>query len=164
MYMSSRELEPQPRWKHAAFGAGLNHFVWGGDGGSAKIQAQQIETFDVSSAKWKKPQLLQGSLPGRMYGMAITTDGESVFSFGGWNGSAHVNTIYEINPRTLKCREILPETSNSPPGISRSGIVCFNGTLVVCGGYTDAGHIDDLYVFDLRNSECGNNKRYTYVW
>lgn len=151
--MSSRG--PEPRWKHAAFGVGLKQFVWGGEGRSAGIQTTQIESFDVSSVDWEEPQLLQGSPPDRLWGMAVATDGEKAYSFGGWNGSTRISNIYEIDLQTLQCREIPPGPASfySPPGISRSRLVCYSDKLVVCGGYADHGYANDLYVFDLRESE-----------
>lgn len=160
--MSSRE--PQPRWKHAAFGVGLKHFVWGGDGGCAKIQTRQIEVFDISSAKWEEPQLLQGSapLPDRLWDMAVITDGENAFSFGGWKGSTRINNIYEINSRTLQCDELQPASHTHqvvPQGAAGSRTVHFDEKLPFYAGETDDdGRIDDLYVFDLKKSERGKSK------
>ena len=144
--------EPQPRRRHAAFGVGLKHFVWGGYGN--EIQTKDIETLDISSGRWEQPQPLQGSLPDRLEGMAVTSDGEMAYTFGGYRGSTRINSVYEINPRTLKCEEILPVSSYSPTGMSSSAIVCFNRKLIVYGGNTDQGRSDDLLVFDLRKSEC----------
>lgn len=154
--------QPQPRYRHAAFGVGLKQYVWAG---SADINTAQIETFDISSAKWEKPQLLQGSLPDSLSGMAVTTDGEHAYTFGGVKGSTRINTLYEINPRTLQCRELLPESSlHAPKGASASGLVYYKGKLVVYGGYTDEGRTDDLHVFDLRKSECiGGEHAFTHA-
>lgn len=144
--------EPQPRLRHAALGVGLEHFVWGGNGYS-KINPTRMETFRLSSAKWEDSQSLRGSLPECLCGMTVTNDGDSVYSFGGRSGSTLINSVYEINPRTLQCKENRPVSSYSPPGVECSGIVCFDELLVAYGGYTDRGRSDDLYVFDLRKSE-----------
>ena len=152
--------QPQPRWYHAAFGVGSKHFLWGGDCSPA-IQTAQIETFDVSSAKWQEPLLLKGSPPGRLYAMAVTTDGDSAYSFGGYVGSTRTNSIYLINTRTLECRHVLPTSSYSPPGVAYSSILVYNEQLVACGGITDKGRTNDLYIFDLRKGECWNSKLYS---
>ena len=151
--------QPQGRSYHAAFGVGSKHFLWGGDGSA--VQTAQIETFDVSSAKWQEPLLLKGSPPGRLYGMAVTTDGDSAYSFGGYVGSTRTNSIYEINTRTLECRHVLPTSSYSPPGVAYGSILLCNEQLVACGGHTDKGRTNDLYIFDLRKGECGNSKLYS---
>ena len=152
--MSQRE--PQLRRYHAAFGVGSKHFLWGGEGSPA-IRTAQIEAFDISSAKWREPLLLKGSPPACLDGMAITTNGDSAFSFGGYNGSIRTNSIYEINLRTLECRKILPTDSYSPPVVAYSSILLYNEQLVVFGGFTDKGSTNDLHVFDLRKRECGNS-------
>jgi len=152
--------QPKRRYYHAAFGVGSKHFLWGGDGSPA-IQTAQIEIFDVSSAKWQEPLSLKGSLPGSLYGMAVTTDGDSAYSFGGYVGSTLTNSIYEINTRTLECRHIIPTSSYSPPGVAYSSILLYIEQLVACGGSTDEGRTNDLYIFDLRKGECGNSKLYS---
>ena len=157
--MSSRE--PQRRNHHSAFGVGPKHFLWGGVGSTA-IQTAQIESFDIFSTKWQEPLLLKGSPPGSLYGMAVTTDGDSAYSFGGCDAT-YSNSIYEINLRTLQCKEILPATStSSPPGVAYSGLVFFNERLVVYGGYNAKGRTNDLHVFDLRKSECAS-KLHSYL-
>lgn len=162
--MSSTTREPQPRSNHAAFGVGGKHFVWGGDvdSRSTKVHTTQIETFDISSWKWEEPQTLQGSLPDRLWGMAITTDGENVYSFGGHNSSTRINTVYQISPSTLQFEELQPTGSSYcvPKGATGSRIVYFKEQLVVFGGYTGQAYTDDLYVFDLKKSESEN---FTYV-
>lgn len=158
-YMSYRR--PQPRRWHAAFGVGFKHFIWGGYGSDVEIPTTQIETFDISCAKWEfKTQELQGSLPDRLWSMAVTTDEENVYSFGGHTSSGRINTIYQINPYTLECSELRPARSTpyEPKGTTGSRIVCFKDKLLVYGGETDQGYMDDLHVFDLRKSDCGNNK------
>ena len=152
--------QPQPRHYHAAFGVGSKHFLWGGDGSPA-IQTAQIENFEISSAKWQEPLLLKGSLPWSLYGMAVTTDGDSAYSFGGYVGATRTNSIYEINTRTLECRHVLPTSSYSPPGVAFSSILLYNEQLVACGGYTAKGLTNDLYIFDLQKGECGNSKLYS---
>lgn len=148
--------EPQPRRWHAALGVGDKHFLWGGQGDS--IRTTQIETFDVFSTKWVEPQLLQGSLPDRLDSMAVATDGEKAYTFGGYRGSTRINNIYEINLLTSQCKEIPPASSYSPPGVAGSGMVYWNEQLVVYGEYTSKGRTNDLHVFDLKKSKCRNSR------
>ena len=158
LYTMSRE--PQRRHYHAAFCVGSKHILWGGDGSPA-IQTAQIEAFDIFSAKWREPLLLKGSPPARLEGMAVTTDGNSAYSFGGYEDSTRTNSIYEINLRTLECRKIPPASTSSPPGLAYIGMVLFQDHLVVYAGFTDKGRTTDLRVFNLRKSECENSKLYS---
>lgn len=163
--MSLHLKEPQPRDGHAAFCIGKKQFVWGGDVDykSTKVQASCIETFDISSAKikWEKEQQhLQGSLPDSLWGMAVTTDDENAYSFGGSTGGSLVNTIYVLNPSTLQCSKLLPESpKHMPKGRTGSRVLHFDEKLVVHGGDTGQGRTDDVHVFDLKKSECRSSKK-----
>ena len=159
---------PQPRLKHAAVAVGMQQFVWGGDGGFGHptIQTKQIETFDMSSVKWEEPRFLKDSLPDELCGMAVTTDGVNIYSFGGGTNSGFINTVYEINPSTLQCRELRPASLSHhvPKGATGSGIVYFKEKLLLYGGFTNEMlTTDDLHVFDLKTSEYGNSKLYPCI-
>ena len=151
--------QPEPWYDHAAVSIGSKLVVWGGRGDdSATISANTIESFDVSSETWKQPQQLQGSLPGGLSGMAVTSNGEYAYSFGGQIGSTRINTVYEINMSTLQCRELVPANpSHAPRKISGGCIVHFKDKLLIHGGFTGHHRTDELHVFDLKNSECRNN-------
>ena len=152
--------EPPPRYGHGAVSIAMKQFVWGGDKpntrlAKTKVPTVEADTFNVMSLEWEKPLPLKGSLPNLLSDMAVAADGENAYSFGGWNGYTHINTVYEINTRTLECRELPPaSTSNVPKGRIGSRSVHFRKKLVVFGGFTDEGATNDLYVFDLRSSEC----------
>lgn len=151
--------QPQPRENHAAVGVGKKLFVWAGDCGSSKIQTTTVESFDVSSGTWEQPQRLHGSLPDGLYGMAVASDGENAYSFGGRSGShskyTYYNTLYEINLSTFECNELVPrDLSFAPKKKKGSGMVLFESKLVIHGGYTGQDWTDDLHVFDIRTSEC----------
>ena len=156
VYCTMSSKETQPRQRHAAFGVGDKHFLWGGLGDS--IPTTQMETFNVFSTKWVEPQLLKGSFPDRLNSMAVTTDGVKAYTFGGQRGSTRINNIYEINPLTLQCTKISPASFYSPPSVAGSGMVFFNQNLVVYGGLADDGSTNHLHAFDLRTGEYGNCK------
>lgn len=157
--MSSDSQQPKPRERHAAFGIGSKHFLWGGDGGKDAIETTEIDTFDTYSGKWEESLVLQGYLPSHLWSMAVTTDGENAYCFGGWNESTRINTVFEINPSKLQCRELRPTSPprDAPQGTTGSRMVYFKGRLLVHGGFTGQGRIDNLHVFDLEKSEHGNS-------
>lgn len=150
--------QPQPRERHAAVGIGRNLYVWGGFGGkSASIQTATIETFDVHSETWQEAKELRCSLPANLRGMAVTTDGVTAYTFGGrTDHDAYLNTIYEINPRTLQCRELVAKNpSHTPKQAYGSGLLYFNRKLVVHGGRIGQDRTNELHVFDLKAGELG---------
>ena len=153
--MSSRR--PEPTEGHATVSVGSKLHVWGGSlgSGSPKAPATTLETFDVSSRMWERPQKLQCSLPDGLMSMAVTADGGNAYFFGGRTGpDAYYNAVYRVNPSTLQCVELIPR--NDPPREKAgSNVVYFNQNLVIYGGRTveKNGVTDELLLFDLRTSE-----------
>ena len=148
--------QPLPRTRHAAVGIGSKLYVWGGDGGSIKIKTTALEIFDVTSVKWEQPQLLNGStMPDGLWGMAVTSDGETAYCCCGRAGSTRYNTVFEITPSQHLCKEIQP-TSHflTPEGTEGSRVVWFQDKSVLFGGYTGQRLTNELHVFDLKKSEC----------
>jgi len=161
--MTTRGLQ---RRYHAAASVGQKLYVWGGRdySGRERVQTATVESFDVSSESWLESRQLHGKLPDGLQGVAITLADESAYTFGGEAfveslvGFKYFNKLFEINLFTLQCREIVPEPhSHVPKKMSFSGMVHFNHMLVVHGGCCRYGQerTDDVYVFDLRTSECG---------
>lgn len=150
--------QPAARLGHAAVGVGSKLFIWAGFGGSGDVQASTLESFNVSSLTWEQPKQLNGSLPDGLRNAAVTSDGENFYSFGGGTPSGRINTLYKINPCTLLCRELLPNSlSYVPQKQYGCRSVCFKNKLVVYGGCTDQHrYTPDPHVFDLDKSEYGS--------
>ena len=152
--MSSRH--PLPRLSPAAVGIGRRLYIWGGKGDSIKIPATSIESFSVPSLTWEKTQQFHGPLPDNLWDVAVTSEGEVAYSFGGRSAGGHfkLNTLYELNFSTQRCRELFPENpANAPTKKAGSGMVYFNQKLVVYGGSMQGCKSDHLHVFDLKMSE-----------
>lgn len=152
--MSSRE--PRARLRHGAVGFGQRLYVWGGYGRSRDLNAATVESFDLSSELWEQQRQLCASLPGKLWGTAVATDGENGYFFGGTIGfDTYINTLYKFNLSTLQCEELTPkDCSHAPKAKVASGMVYFNEMLVVHGGYTGRDRTEELHVFDLRTGEC----------
>ena len=152
--------QPLPRAKHAAVGIGSKMAVWGGAGGSALVKNTTLEIFDLPSMIWEQPQVMHGSeMPDRLEGMAVTTDGETGYSFGDAtcsNPYTYYNTLFQITPSQHLCQVLLPSSPShtAPKETSHSGIVHFNDKLVLHGGWSGQWPSIALNVFDLRKSEC----------
>ena len=162
--MASRSLsvarEPRARYYHAAVGVGQTLHVWGGNNSGISVQTSTVDCLDVPSATWQEPRQLRGHpLPDRLHAMAVTTDGERAYSFGGRTGSAlstYSNAVYEVNMTSLECRELAPASASPAPSKKcGSGMVHYQHMLVVYGGWTSEGRpTDELHVFDLNTSEA----------
>lgn len=138
--------------------------IWAGTDArsSSVVESSVVESFNVMSMVWQKPRRLHGQfLPDRYRSMAVASDGEKAYTFGGWSGpQERCNKLYEVDLLSLECRELVPATSVSPSARTASGLVYVNRRLVMYGGNI-AGHrggtaTDDLFVFDLNTSERVN--------
>ena len=149
--------QPLPKSKHAAVGIDSKLYVWGGYGGSqaSKINTTAVEVFDVTSLNWKQQALHGCDMPDGLWGMAVTSDGETAYCFCGRAGSTYYNTEFEITPSQHLCKELQP-TSHSlmPEKTSGSRVVRFQDRLILFGGYTGQRRTNELHVFDLKKSEC----------
>ena len=154
-----RTAEPSARYGHAAVGCGGNLFVWAGGGvPGSPVPSSVLERFNVVSTSWQEPRQLCGqSLPDGFNSMAVTSDGEKAYFFGGsdQSGGRH-NSLYCLDLSSLLNRLIIPTTaSESPSPRSSSAMVHYRGKLVLHGGYTGGGSpSDELFVFDLDTSEA----------
>ena len=149
--MSRRE--PSARYRHAAVGIGQTLLVWGGKG---LEDSSIIERFDVVSTAWRDGRRLQGHLlPTGLHNMAITSDGENGYVFGGRTSSGQrLDRLFAINLLTMDCVLLSPSPESSRPSArSSSAIIYDEGRLVSYGGNTGSGIVsDDLHVFDLEKS------------
>ena len=158
--MDAPVAEPTARCLHAAVRVRHNLMVWGGYGGSGStLSSSLIETFNVPSSSWKQQRRLRGqSLPDGYDSMAVASDGERAYTFGGLVGpsgsQSHQNTLYSMNISSLTSREIVPANASESPSPRSSGAMVFHArNLVIHGGNNERGALDDLFVFDLDTSE-----------
>ena len=152
-----RTAEPSARYRHGAVGCGGNLFVWGGRGsGGSVVSSSVVERFNVQSTSWQEPRQLRGqSLPDGLYSMAVASDGERAYYFGGYvsRGSQRCNSLYVLDLSSMQCRQ-MATSGESPTARSNSAMVHYRRQLVVYGGYTESGASDELFVFDLDTSEA----------
>ena len=162
MALSRLRAEPSARYRHAAVGFGANLFVWGGDGGySSLVPLSVIQRFDVFLATWNGQRQLRGQfLPDFLHSMAVASDGERAYFFGGLVGGPRgsrrlSNALYVLDLSSLWCREIVAaNTGESPSPRDDSAIVYYQRKLVIYGGNTRVGRAsDELFIFDLDSSE-----------
>ena len=161
MALSRLRAQPSARYCHGACSFGANLLVWGGDGGpnNSPVPLSVVERFNITYAAWQEPRHLQGlSSHDFLDSMAVASDGERTYFFGGWSGSGgsqvRSNALYVLDLSSLRCREIVAtNTEESPSPRSNSGMVFHRRQLIVYGGGTGGGISDELFVFDLDSSE-----------
>ena len=149
--------EPSARSGHAAVGSGSNMFVWGGNGGGGSVVSSSVvERFNVQSISWQKPRQISGqSFPDGLRSMAVASDGERAYYFGGYvgGGNQRCNSLYVLDLSSMQCRQ-MATGGESPTARSRSAMVYYRGQLVVYGGSTGSRASDELFVFNLDTSEA----------
>ena len=157
--MASKRAEPSKRQGHAAVSFEQKLYVWGGDGGSSKtIPTTTVQTFSASSETWEQHRRMQGFLPDSLCNLAVTSNGETAYFFGGRYRSndeyTYLDSLHKLNLSTLQCTKLVARNhTHSPEKKSHSGMVYFNNALVIYGGYTGHKQTDELHVFDLNTSE-----------
>ena len=148
--------DPSARRGHAAVGCGSNMFIWGGDGGGSVVSSSVVERFNVQSTSWQEPRQLRGqSLPDGLRCMAVASDGERAYYFGGYVGRGFqpCNSLYVLDLSSMQCRQ-MATGGESPTARSSSAMVHYRRQLVVYGGSTESGASDELFVYDLDTSEA----------
>ena len=153
--LSVSTAESSARHLHAAVGLGSHMFVWGGRGGRGSlVSSSVVERFNVPSISWQDRGQFRGqSLPDGLYGMAVVSDGDKAYCFGGFadRRSQLHNALYVLDLSSMQCREIAAGTE-SPTARVHSAMVYYRRQLVLYGGLTGSTS-DELFVFDLHTSE-----------
>ena len=171
----SKPYEPSPRFLHGAVSVGERCYLWGGcvqdfsESGRRKL-ASTIEIFDPYLETWKEHHTTGAPPPGLCCG-ACTSLLDSLYWFGGDDGSSFYNPLHRLDPTTLEWRALQPlNQANRPMRKSGCGMVSFlQDKLAVFGGngiptgptqsgamftkntkYTDGrGWSNELHVFNI---------------
>ena len=111
--IQSYELyEPSPRFGHGVAPVGGRGYFWGGrvqdfSESARRKLASTIEIFDPYLKAWKKHPIT-GVLPPGLYAGACTSLSDSLYWFGGWDGSSRYNSLHRLDTTTLEWRELQP--------------------------------------------------------
>ena len=153
--------QPHARRSHAAVSEEQNMLIWGGENRDGSLKTSTLEIFDVLSVVWQDPQQFRGQpLYDGHRGMAVASDGEKAYMFGGVTGpfgsQTCCNTLYQFDLTSMECTILEPSTTAvSPSAAEGSRMVCANRKLVLYGGFTYANlPSDELFTFDLDTSEA----------
>ena len=153
--------QPHARRSHAAVSEEQNMLIWGGENRDGSLKTSTLEIFDVLSVVWQDSQQFRGQpLYDGHRGMAVASDGEKAYMFGGVTGpfgsQTCCNTLYQFDLTSMECTILEPSTTAvSPSAAEGSRMVCANRKLVLYGGFTYANlPSDELFTFDLDTSEA----------
>ena len=137
----SKLYEPSPRFFHGAATVGRKCYLRGGrvqdfsESGRRKL-ASAVETFDPYLETWEEHHTT-GEPPPGLYLGACTSLLDSLYWFGGYDGSSYYNSLHRLDTTTLEWREIQPlNQADGPMRKGECGMVSFlQDQLAVFGGY-----------------------------
>ena len=133
--------EPSPRFLHGAAPVGGRCYLWGGrvqdfsESGRRKL-ASTVEIFDPYLETWEKHPTTGVPPPG-LCGGACTSLLDSLYWFGGGDGSSRYNSLHRLDTTTLEWREQQPlNKAGGPMRKVGCGMVSFlQDKLAIFGGY-----------------------------
>ena len=146
LFGQTKLYEPSPRFHHGAAPAGGRCYLWGGrvqdfsQSGRRKL-ASTIEIFDPYLETWEKHPTRgvppTGEPPPGLYGGACTSLLDSLYWFGGRDGSYYYNSLHRLDTTTLEWRELQPlNQADGPMRKHGCGMVSFlQDRLAMFGGY-----------------------------
>ena len=176
-FCATKHYEPTPRSSHGAAVVGRRCYLWGGrvqdfSGSGRRKLASTVEVFDPDLEIWEEHPTTGVPPPG-LYGGACTSLLDSLYWFGGWDGSAYYSSLHRLDTTTLEWRELQPQIqADRPMRKIWCGMVSFlQDQLAVFGGYgiptgptqpgatfikdcftSGDGWSNELHVFDITKS------------
>ena len=129
-------MEP-PAACYTAFTAATGglHFLWRGWG--PQKNASTIRIFNPVNEQWTV-QPTTGTLPPGLSDGGCASIGNSLYCFGGYNGSSRFNELHKLNIETYHWSKVQPKNDRSEWPIGKRGCSCVaidNRTLCCFGGY-----------------------------
>ena len=133
--------KPSPRFAHGAAAVGGRCYLWGGrvqdfTASGRKKLASTVEIFDPHLETWEEHPTTGVPPPGLYFG-ACTSLLDSLYWFGGDDGSSRYNSLHRLDITTLKWRELQPlNQADGPMRKFGCGMVPFlQDKLAVFGGH-----------------------------
>ena len=138
----SKLYEPSPRYLHGAASVGGRCYLWGGrvqdfSESCRRKLTSTVEIFDPYLETWEEHPTTGMPHPG-LYAGACTSLFNSLYWFGGGDGSSYYNSLHRLDPTTLEWRELqhLNHQADGPMRKAGCGMVSFHqDKLAVFGGY-----------------------------
>ena len=155
---SIARAEPSARFDHAAFDFGQNMLMYAGliiSDGTSVVPSSVVESFNVLTTAWQKPQQLRGqslkisNMYGRTIMVAVSDGARKAYLFTPNNG-----LVYCVDLSSLQCQQISTESTTARyDGNFYIAMVCYRQKLVIYGGDNTLATSDEAVVFDLDTSE-----------
>ena len=141
-----------PRKGHSITHVNGNLYLFGGCFNET-LCFNDLYVFDTKLKSWDKIPL-QGDIPSPRRFHSAVEFGYQLIIYGGESSTGLKNDLYSFDTTTGRWTHIhLPEGPLTKIGISGHGVVAYNDTLIIFGGYTEVGYSNRLYKINLSNKE-----------
>ena len=148
--------EPIGRFGHAAVAVGTKVHMWRGMRPKGNVQefASTVEVFYLTTELWEQKSIHGIPPPGRS-NTASTVVGTSLYSFGGFDGKAFSNSLYQLDLHTLEWKELVVRNPCSGPQRKRGSRMVSYGDnqLIVFAGKGDNGFTNEMHIFNIEKGE-----------
>ena len=129
LFGRTKLYEPSPRFAHGAAPVGGRCYLWGGCVPDSESNRRKllstVEIFDPYLETWEEHPTTGVPPPGLYLG-ACTSLLDSLYWFGGYDGSSHYNSLHRLDTTTLEWKEIQPlNQADGPRRKSGCEIVSF---------------------------------------
>ena len=138
---SSTKYEPLPRYLHVSERVGRGVIVQGGrtndfSEGSRQHLTTVVEIFDPYSETWEQRQVKGDAPSAGTLAAGSASFNDYLFSFGGNDDRAFLNTVHRLDTKTWCWCELSPQNSDGAPMPKWGcGMIAFGNHLGVFGGY-----------------------------
>ena len=122
--------------------------------GNVQEFGSTVEVFDVTTELWEQKSI-RGVPPPGMSNTAYTVVGTSLYSFGGSDGKAFSNSLYQLDLHTLEWKEIVVRNpSSGPQRKCGSRMVSYvDNQLLIFAGKGDRRCTNEVHIFNLDKGE-----------
>ena len=95
---------------------------------------KSIQIYEPFTEAWKEVPTT-GTPPQRSYNGAATYSDNFLYTYGGTNGHLYSASLNQLDTRSYTWTQLSAQHENGPMSKLRCGIIYYNNSIVICGGY-----------------------------
>ena len=147
----TNETKPNVRWQHTSIYYDNKMVVFGGRFSYfGDNYLNDVWEFDLTTNTWRNITPTDETAPNVRYQHTSIYYDNKMVVFGGDTGNYnYVNDVWEFDLKTNTWRNITPTDGTAPNVRSQHTSIYYNNKMVVLGGTTHMGRLNDIWEFDL---------------